>query len=155
MFIIRRMIRISVEDIGFADPEALTVCLQTKEAYDFLGSPEGDLFLAQATVYLASAPKSNSLYLMEAKIKKIVDEYRNKGIPLHIINPSNRFAAKKGAGKGYLYAHDFKEKTTTMETLPADIREKDFFNPNEMGFEKKIKERILYWKNLKKKLKKK
>lgn len=155
LFIIRRMIRISVEDIGFADPEALTICLQTKEAFDFIGSPEGELFLAQATVYLASAPKSNSLYLLEAKMKKLVDKYKNAGIPLHIINPANRIAAQKGAGKGYMYAHDFHEKTTTMKTLPEEVREKDFFSANEMGYEKKIRERIIYWKNLKEKLKKK
>ena len=155
MFIIRRLIRISVEDIGFADPDALTVCLQTKEAYDFLGSPEGDLFLAQAAIYLASAPKSNSLYRMETKLKKIVDKYNKLSVPLHIVNPSNYLAAKKGAGKNYQYAHDFKEKTTTMETLPPGIKESDFFVANEMGFEKKIKERISYWITLKEKLKKK
>ena len=155
LFIIRRMIRIAVEDIGFADPEALKLCLNTKDAYEYLGSPEGDLFLTQAAVYLAAAPKSNSLYLTEKKMKKINEKYRDVGVPLHIINPSNFLAAKKGAGKGYLYAHDFKEKTTCMETIPEGVKERNFFKPNDMGFESKIKERINYWKKIKEKLKKK
>ncbi len=155
LFIIRRMIRISVEDIGFADPEALKLCLNTKDAYEYLGSPEGDLFLSQAAIYLASAPKSNSLYITEKRMKKIIDKYRNVSVPIHIINPSNFIASQKGAGKNYLYAHDFKEKTTAMETLPNEVKERDFFIPNKMGFEKKIKERINYWKKIKSILEKK
>lgn len=154
LYILRRMIRITVEDIGFSDPEALPVCLYAKDAYEYLGSPEGDLFLTQAAIYLASAPKSNSLYLTEKKMKKLVEKYKSLAVPLHIINPANFIAAGKGAGKEYLYAHDFKEKTTTMETIPAEIEEKDFYIPNELGFEKKIKERIIYWKKLKESLKK-
>ena len=149
LFIIRRMIRISVEDIGFADPEALKLCLNTKDAYKYLGSPEGDLFLSQAAIYLASAPKSNSLYITEKKMKKIIDKYRNISVPIHIINPSNFIASKKGAGKNYLYAHNFKEKTTVMKTLPDKVEERNFFIPNEMGFEKKIKKRMNYWKRIK------
>ena len=155
LFIIRRMIRVSVEDIGFADPEALRLCLNVKDAYEYLGSPEGDLFLTQAAVYLASAPKSNSLYVTEKKMKKINEKYKNKGVPLHIINPSNFLAAKKGAGKGYLYAHDFDERTTLMKTMPDGVKEKNFFIPNEIGYEKKIKERMDFWKKIKEKLKKK
>ena len=155
LFIIRRMIRVSVEDIGFADPEALRLCLNVKDAYEYLGSPEGDLFLTQAAVYLASAPKSNSLYVTEKKMKKINEKYKNKGVPLHIINPSNFLAAKKGAGKGYLYAHDFDERTTLMKTVPDGVKEKNFFIPNEIGYEKKIKERMDFWKKIKEKLKKK
>ena len=115
LFIIRRMIRISVEDVGFADPDALRICLDVKDAYEYLGSPEGDLFLTQAAVYLTSAPKSNSLYVTEKKMKKIYETYKNIGVPLNIVNPSNFVTAQKGAGKGYLYAHDFKEKTTAMK----------------------------------------
>ena len=155
LFIIRRMIRISAEDIGFADPDALTICLKTKAAFEFLGSPEGNIFLAQATIYLASAPKSNSLYLTEKKLKKIVEKYKNLTVPLHLINPSNFLATQKGAGKKYLYAHNFKEKTTTMPTLPDEVKEDNFFIPNDMGFEKKILERIKYWKTIKNRLKQK
>jgi len=149
LFIIRRMIRISVEDIGFADPEALKLCLDTKDAYEYLGSPEGDLFLLQAAIYLVSAPKSNSLYITEKRMEKIIEKYRNVSVPIHIINPSNFIASKKGAGKNYLYAHNFKEKTTIMKTLPDEVKERNFFVPNEMGFEKKIKKRMNYWKRIK------
>lgn len=148
MFILRRMIRICAEDIGFADPEALNICLRAKESFEFLGPPEGNLFLGQAAVYLASAPKSNALYLMEKKMKKIVDRHRKVAVPLHIVNPSNFIAAGKGAGKAYHYAHDFKEKTTAMTTMPEEIKERGFYQPNEMGFEKRIKARIEYWKRL-------
>ncbi len=154
LYILRRMIRITVEDIGLSDPQAMQICLHAKEAYEFLGSPEGDLFLAGAAVYLASAPKSNSLYMTGKKMKNIVEKYKHVSVPLHIINPSNFIAARKGAGKEYVYAHDFKEKTTAMETLPQEIEERDFYIPNEQGFEKKVKERIDYWKKLKKGLKK-
>ncbi|MCK4835406.1 MAG: replication-associated recombination protein A [Candidatus Aminicenantes bacterium] len=155
LYIIRRMIRIAVEDIGFADSKSLTVCLNTKDAYEFLGSPEGDLFLTQATIYLSSAPKSNSLYLTEEKMRKIVEKYRTTSIPLHLINPADFISSQKGAGKGYLYAHHFKEKTTTMKTLPEEVKEKDFFVPNDIGFEKKIKDRLEYWKKTKTALKNK
>jgi putative ATPase len=149
LFILRRMIRITVEDIGLADPQALQICLNAKDAFEYLGPPEGNLFLAEAAVYLASAPKSNSLYVTEKKMKEIVEKYRHVGVPLHIINPSNFIAARKGAGKQYMYAHDFKEKTTAMKTLPEEVEEKDFYRPNELGYEKKIKARMSFWQRLK------
>jgi len=149
LFILRRMIRICVEDIGFADPEALNICLNAKEAFEYLGPPEGNLFLTQAAVYLAAAPKSNSLYITEKKMKKIVEKYKSANVPIHIINPSHFIAAQKGAGKKYVYAHDFKEKTTAMKTIPDEVKEEGFYQPNEMGFEKKIKARISYWQKLK------
>lgn len=152
LFILRRMIRICVEDIGFADPDALSVCLNAKQAFEYLGPPEGNLFLTQAAVYLACAPKSNSLYLAEKKMKKIIEKYPGTPVPIHIVNPSNFIAANKGAGKEYFYAHDFKEKTTAMTTMPEEIEDKDFYRPNELGFEKKIKHRIQYWQKLKQKL---
>jgi putative ATPase len=155
LFILRRMIRICVEDIGFADPEALQICLNAKEAFEFLGQPEGDLFLTQAAIYLAAAPKSNSLYRTEKKMKEIVEKYKHAAVPLHIINPSNFIAAQKGAGKGYFYAHEFPEKTTTMKTIPDEVKETGFYEPNLLGFEKRIRDRIEYWRRLKEKLSKK
>jgi putative ATPase len=149
LFILRRMIRICVEDIGFADPTALDICLKAKTAFEFLGPPEGNLFITQAAVYLAAAPKSNALYMTEKKMQTIIEKYRTVGVPLHIINPANFIAAKKGAGKEYLYAHDFKEKTTPMITMPEEVKERDFYQPNVLGFEKKIKERIHYWQKIK------
>lgn len=151
LYILRRMIRICVEDIGLADPQALQICLNAKDAFEYLGSPEGNLFLTQAVIYLAAAPKSNSIYLTEKKMKKIVEKYSSVKVPLHIINPSNFIAAQKGAGKTYEYAHDYKEKTTSMKTIPDEVKEKDFYQPNELGFEKKIKDRISYWQKIKEK----
>jgi putative ATPase len=155
LYILRRMIRICVEDIGLADPQALQICLNAKDAFEYLGPPEGNLFLTQATIYLAAAPKSNSIYLTEKKMKKIVEKYGTVKVPLHIINPSNFIAAQKGAGKKYEYAHDYKEKTTPMKTIPDEVKEKDFYQPNELGFEKKIKDRIKYWQKIKEKFFKK
>ena len=155
LYILRRMIRICVEDIGLADPQALQICLNAKDAFEYLGPPEGNLFLTQAAIYLAAAPKSNSIYLTENKMKKVVEKYGNVKVPLHIINPSNFIAAQKGAGKKYEYAHDYKEKTTPMKTLPDEVKEKDFYQPNELGFEKKIKDRINYWQKIKEKFLKK
>ena len=149
LYIIRRMIRIAAEDIGLADTEALKLCLEVKDAYEYLGSPEGDLFLTQAVIYLASAPKSNSVYKTEAFMKKIINSYGNLPVPLHLVNPADFLSARKGAGKGYLYAHDFEEKTTDMRTLPEAIKEQNFFVPQEIGYEKKIKERLLFWKKIK------
>jgi len=155
LYILRRMIRICAEDIGLADPQALEICLRAKEAFEYLGPPEGNIFLTQAAVYLASAPKSNALYITEKKMKQVAEKYKGANVPVHIINPSNFIAAQKGAGKKYLYAHDFKEKTTAMNTLPEEVKEKDFYLPNELGFEKKIKDRIDYWKRIKENLSKK
>jgi putative ATPase len=155
LYILRRMIRICVEDIGLADPQALQICLNAKDAFEYLGPPEGNLFLTQAAIYLAAAPKSTSIYLTENKMKKVVEKYGNVKVPLHIINPSNFIAAQKGAGKKYEYAHDYKEKTTPMKTLPDEVKEKDFYQPNELGFEKKIKDRINYWQKIKEKFLKK
>jgi putative ATPase len=155
LYILRRMIRICVEDIGLADPQALQICLNAKDAFEYLGSPEGNLFLTQAAIYLAAAPKSNSIYLTENKMKKIVEKYGNVKAPLHIVNPSNFIAAQKGAGQKYEYAHDYKEKTTAMKTMPDEVKEKDFYQPNELGFEKKIKDRINYWQKIKEKFLKK
>lgn len=149
LYILRRLLRITVEDIGLADPDALRICLNAKQAYEFLGSPEGDLFLTEAVVYLAAAPKSNSLYLTDGKMKQIAEKYKMLPVPLQIVNPDNFIAAGKGAGKDYVYAHDLPEKTSLLETLPDGLKERGFFEPNDMGFEKNIKQRLAYWKKVK------
>ena len=155
LYIVRRMIRMAVEDIGLADPEALKICLAVKDAYEYLGSPEGDLFLAEAAVYLATAPKSNSLYQTEIQMREIVEKYKTVPVPLHLINPSNFIATGKGAGKGYEYAHDLQEKTSLMNTLPDEVKGTPFYNPHDLGFEKTIRSRIEYWKKIKAGLEKK
>jgi len=155
LYILRRMVRMAVEDIGLADPDALRVCLNAKQAFEFLGSPEGDLFLTEAAVYLALAPKSNALYMTDGKMKQIAEKYKMLPVPLQIVNPDNFIAAGKGAGQGYVYAHDLPEKTSLLQTLPDGVKEKDFFEPGSLGFEKNIRERLAYWKKIKDELKKK
>lgn len=155
LYILRRLVRMAVEDIGLADPDALRVCLNAKQAYEFLGSPEGDLFLTEAVVYLSAAPKSNSLYLTDGKMKQLAEKYKMLPVPLQIVNPDNFIAAGKGAGKDYVYAHDLPEKTSLLRTLPEGISEQGFYEPNGMGFEKNIRERLAYWQKIKDGLKKK
>ncbi len=155
LYLLRRMVRMAVEDVGLADPDALRVCLHAKQAYEFLGSPEGDLFLAEAAVYLALAPKSNALYLADGRMKKLAEKYRMLPVPLAIVNPDNFIAAAKGAGEGYVYAHDLPEKTSLLETMPEGVRERDFYEPGTLGFEKHVRERMQYWKKVKEELRKK
>ena len=154
VYILRRLLRMTVEDIGLADPDALRICLNAKEAYESLGSPEGDLFLTGAVVYLAAAPKSNSLYVTDARMKAIVEKYKMLPVPLRIINPDNFIAAGKGAGKDYVYAHDLPEKTSLLQTLPDGLEERGFYEPNDLGFEKNIKQRLAFWQKIKAKLSK-
>ena len=155
VYILRRLVRMAVEDIGLADPDALRLCLNAKQAYEFLGSPEGDLFLAEAAVYLALAPKSNALYRADGKMKEITEKYKRLPVPLQIVNPDNFIAAGKGAGKDYVYAHDCPEKTSLLKTMPEGVKEKDFYEPGTLGFEKSIRERMAYWLKIKDDLKKK
>ncbi len=152
LYILRRLLRMTVEDIGLADPDALRICLNAKQAYEFLGSPEGDLFLTEVVVYLAAAPKSNSLYVTDARMKQLAEKYKMLPVPLQIINPDNFIAANKGAGKDYIYAHDRPEKTSLLETLPDGLKERGFFQPNDMGFEKNIQQRLAFWQKIKDKL---
>lgn len=153
LYIARRLIRFAVEDIGLADPNALTVALNAKDTYDFVGSPEGELALAEATIYLASAPKSNSVYRAYGKVSKDVEETLYQPVPLHLRNPVTPLMKKVGYGEGYIYAHNTEEKTTPMETLPETLKGKKWYEPGELGFEKDIKKRIEWWNKLKEKLK--
>ncbi|MEW6455390.1 MAG: replication-associated recombination protein A [Acidobacteriota bacterium] len=152
LYIARRLIRFAVEDIGLADPQALTVALNAKETYDFVGSPEGELALAEAVVYLASAPKSNSVYEAFNNVSEDVEKTIHEPVPLHIRNPVTPLMKKVGYGKNYKYAHDFEEKTTDMETLPEKLKGKKWYRPGELGFEKEIKKRIEWWESIKKKI---
>ncbi len=153
LYIARRLIRFAVEDIGLADPNALTIALNAKDTYDFVGSPEGELALAEAVIYLASAPKSNSVYIAYAKVSRDVEETFHEPVPLHLRNPVTPLMKKVGYGESYLYAHNTEEKTTAMETLPGILKGKRWYEPGEFGFEKDIKKRIEWWNKLKEKLK--
>lgn len=152
VYLLRRLIRITAEDIGMADPQALSLCLECKQAFEALGSPEGDIFLVMAVVYLAGAPKSDSLYKAHKAAVKLAAE-RPLPVPLHMVNADHGMAIAKGAGKSYLYAHDFPERTTPMNTLPVGMSEPHLYTPLDKGFEKNIAQRLEYWHKLKEQMK--
>jgi len=155
LYIARRLVRFASEDIGLADPQALSIALWAKEAYDFLGSPEGELALAEAVIYLASAPKSNSAYIAFSKAMKDAEETSYEPVPLHLRNPETPLMRELGYGKDYLYAHDFEEKTTPMESMPKRLIKRKYYEPGDLGLEKEIKKRIEYWKRIKQQMRKK
>ncbi len=152
LYIARRLVRFASEDIGLADPQALTIALRAREAYDFLGSPEGELALAEAVVYLASAPKSNRIYEAFGQAMKEVEESPFEPVPLHIRNPVTPLMKEIGYGAGYQYAHDHPSSTTDMETFPERLRGRRYYRPGNLGFEKEIKKRIEWWEALKEKI---
>jgi putative ATPase len=149
LYIARRLVRFASEDIGLADPQALSVALQAKEAYDFLGSPEGELALAEAVIYLASAPKSNRAYAAFGQAMKDVEASPHEPVPFQIRNPVTGLMKEFGYGQDYAYAHDFVEATTGMETFPERLRGRRYYAPGDMGFEKEIKKRIDWWLKVK------
>jgi len=154
LYIARRLVRFASEDIGLADNQALVIAINAKDAYDFIGSPEGELALAQAVVYLASAPKSNRVYKAFNQAKEDVKVSSFEPVPLHLRNPVTSLMEEQGYGKEYKYAHDFKEDTTDMETMPENLKNRKYYEPGSLGFEKEIKKRMEWWENIKKKIKK-
>jgi putative ATPase len=148
LYIARRMVRFASEDIGNADPYALSVVLDAMEAFKFIGQPEGELALAQAAVYLATAPKSNSIYTAYGRVKEAV---RNGGalpVPLHIRNAPTALMKELGYGKDYKYAHNYKEEYVFQEYLPDKLEDRHFYFPAEKGYEKTIKERLEKWRRI-------
>jgi len=152
IYIARRLVRMALEDIGLADPQALTLALQAKEAYDFLGSPEGELALVIAVIYLASAPKSNQAYKAYHLVMDEVEKAPFEPVPLHLRNPVTPLMKSIGYGQGYKYAHDYQEITTIMETMPPRLKGAKFYRPGKYGLEKEIKKRMEWWASLKEKL---
>ncbi|MCP2619980.1 replication-associated recombination protein A [Candidatus Aminicenantes bacterium AC-334-K16] len=152
LYIARRLVRMALEDIGLADPQALSIALEAKEAYDFLGTPEGELALAMTVIYLASAPKSNRVYAAYQKVMAEVEEAPFEPVPLHLRNPVTPLMKFIGYGRDYKYAHDFQEATTAMETLPERLKGKQYYQPGPYGLEKEIKKRIDWWTTIKDKL---
>jgi putative ATPase len=152
LYIARRLVRFASEDIGLADPQALSIALRAKEAYDFLGSPEGELALAEAVIYLASAPKSNRAYSAFSQAMKDVEVSPHEPVPLQIRNPVTRLMKDIGYGKDYAYAHDFVFSTTDMETLPERLKGRRYYTPGNMGLEKEIKKRIDWWLKIKERI---
>ncbi len=149
LYLARRLVRMSVEDIGLADPGALTVTLAAKDAYHFLGSPEGELALAEATIYLATAPKSNRAYAAFGAAQAAAQAHPAEAVPLHIRNASTLLMKELGYGAGYQYAHDYDGAYTPQEYLPEALRGAKWYTPTESGHEKTIKERMEWWAKLK------
>jgi putative ATPase len=142
LFIGRRMIRFATEDVGLADPGALQMALAAFESWQKVGPPEAQLALAQAAVYLASAPKSNALYLAEMAVKKEVERSGNQPVPLHIRNAPTDLMKKLGYGKGYLYPHNYAGAQVEQEYLPKNVKNRVFYRPTDRGFEKEIRKRV-------------
>jgi len=149
LYIARRMIRFASEDVGMADPQALQVAVSAMEAFHFVGLPEGNLALAQAAVYLATAPKSNSLYTAYQGVRKDVRESENMPVPLHIRNAPTSLMEELGYGKEYKYPHDYPDHFIEEEYLPENLRGRTYYHPTEQGFEKEIKKRLENWRRKK------
>ncbi len=152
LYIARRMVRFASEDVGNADPQALGVALNAMEAFRFLGSPEGELSLAQAATYLATAPKSNSTYLAYGRVKQVIADSGYLPVPLHIRNAPTKLMKELGYGKDYRYAHEYQDAFAVQEYLPDPIKHQRFYLPSKRGFEKIICERLEYWRRLKQRL---
>jgi putative ATPase len=142
LYIARRVVRMSVEDIGLADPNALSLCMAARDAVDFIGMPEGNLALAQAVVYLSVAPKSNALYTAYGSVQADVEQTAAEPVPLHLRNAPTRLMKGLGYGRGYQYAHDLESKVADMECLPQNLRGRLYYQPTNEGIEKRIAERL-------------
>lgn len=150
-YLLRRLVRVASEDVGLADPNALVQVLAAKDAYDFLGSPEGELAIIQAALYLATAPKSNSIYTAHKRTIKDVKKYGSLPPPLHILNAPTKFMQDQGYGKGYIYDHDTLECFSGQSYFPDKMGRKHYYYPTQRGFEKEIKKRLDYWQKLREK----
>ena len=142
MYLARRVIRMAVEDIGLAAPEALNLCLSARQTMEFLGSPEGDLALAEAVVYLCLAPKSNSVYTAWGAVQQDIEQTRQEPVPLHLRNAPTRLMKELDYGKGYRYAHDEEGKVAAMDCLPESLLGRRYFQPTQEGREKQLAQRL-------------
>ena len=142
LYLARRMVRMASEDIGLAEPGALAVTLAAKEAFDFLGAPEGHLALAQAAVYLSLAPKSNALYVAYGNVMEDVRKTEADAVPLHLRNAVTGLMKNVGYGEGYKYAHDYEEKVTEMQCLPDNLSGRVYYKPTDQGFEARLRVRM-------------
>jgi len=142
LYVARRVVRMAVEDIGLADPNALALCMAARDAVDFIGMPEGNLALAQAVVYLSVAPKSNALYTAYSTVQQDVERTAAEPVPLHLRNAPTALMKGIGYAKGYQYAHDLDSKVANMQCLPDNLRDREYYVPTNEGIEKRIRERI-------------
>ncbi|MDR7027329.1 replication-associated recombination protein A [Rhizobium rosettiformans] len=148
LYLGRRLVRMAVEDIGLADPQALVVCNAAKDAYDYLGSPEGELALAEACVYLATAPKSNGVYVAYKAAMRAAKEHGSLLPPKHILNAPTKLMKGEGYGDGYLYDHDQPDAFSGQDYFPEKMGRKTFYDPPERGFEREIRKRLDWWSKL-------
>jgi len=150
LYLARRVVRMAVEDIGLADPQALVVANAAKEAYDFLGSPEGELAIAQAVLYVATAPKSNAAYAAFGEAMRSAKEAGSLLPPKHILNAPTRLMQQEGYGAGYAYDHDAPDAFSGQDYFPEALGRRQFYDPPERGFEREIRKRLEYWAKLRK-----
>lgn len=151
LYIVRRLVRFAVEDIGLADPDAIHQALAAKDTYDFLGSPEGELAIAQAVIYLATAPKSNAAYKALSQATKAARETGSLAPPKHILNAPTRMMKDLGYGKDYAYDHDTTEAFSGQNYFPHDMPRATYYAPTEYGFEREVTKRLAYWRALREK----
>jgi len=152
LYLLRRLTRAAVEDIGMADPNALLQCLAAKEMYDFLGSPEGEIGIVQACLYLATAPKSNAAYTAQKKAWRSAKETGSLMPPMHILNAPTKLMKNVGYGKGYAYDHNSDEGFSGQDYWPEEMEAQTFYEPTDRGFEARVKERLDYWQQRRKEL---
>jgi len=150
LYLARRIVRMAVEDIGLADPQALVVANAAKEAYDFLGSPEGELAIAEAVIYLATAPKSNATYVAFGEAMRTAKQAGSLLPPKHILNAPTRLMKSEGYGSGYEYDHDAEDAFSGQDYFPEKLGRHKFYDPPERGFEREIRKRLEYWAKLRK-----
>ncbi len=152
LFLARRLVRMAIEDIGLADPQALTQALAAKDVYDFLGSPEGELALAQATIYLATAPKSNGAYVAYKAAMRAAKQHGSLAPPKHILNAPTQLMGEQGYGAGYDYDHDAADGFSGQNYFPEELGgRQQYYDPPERGFEREIRKRLAYWEGLRRK----
>ena len=148
LFLARRLVRMAVEDIGLADPQALIHANAAKDSFDFLGTPEGELALANVVIYLATAPKSNAAYLGYKAAMKAAKEHGSLSPPKHILNGATKLMKEEGYGAGYLYDHDTPEGFSGQDYFPEKLGARAFYQPIDRGFEREIAKRLAYWQRL-------
>jgi putative ATPase len=148
LYIARRVVRMAVEDIGLADPQALVQALSAKDAYDFLGSPEGELAIAQAVVYVATAPKSNAAYAAFGAARRAAKEHGSLSPPKHILNAPTKLMKQEGYGAGYEYDHGSPEAFSGQNYFPDEMPRQHFYDPDGRGFEAELKRRLQRWQEM-------
>jgi len=145
MYVARRLIRFASEDVGMADPQALVIAMAAQQAVHFIGMPEGNLALAEATVYMATAPKSNSLHQAYSRVREEIKKGTIEPVPLHLRNAVTPLMKDMGYGEDYKYAHDYPDNFVEQQNLPDSLQDKQFYTPSEQGFEKEVVDRLKSW----------